>query len=125
MSWPRFIFFNAAGGITWAVVIGLAYYYLGAAVSHVRGPLDIIIGIGAALVVVASLVYLHKTEDKYAARAEEAFPMSSSPPERRPGRHRRAAKLSIARATLAGAASIERCPARGTAMKRAWSNAAV
>jgi membrane protein DedA with SNARE-associated domain len=74
MSWPRFLFFNAAGGITWALVIGLAYYYLGAAVSHVRGPLDIIIAVVAALVVVASLVYLHKTEDKYAARAEAAFP---------------------------------------------------
>ena len=79
MSWPRFIFFNAAGGITWALVIGLAYYYLGAAISHVRGPLDIIIAIVAALLVVASLVYLHRTEDKYAARAEEAFPGELEP----------------------------------------------
>ena len=79
MSWPRFIFFNAAGGITWALVIGLAYYYLGAAISHVRGPLDIIIAIVAALLVVGSLVYLHKTEDKYAARAEEAFPDELEP----------------------------------------------
>ena len=79
MSWPRFIFFNAAGGITWALVIGLAYYYLGAAISHVRGPLDIIIAIVAALLVVGSLVYLHRTEDKYAARAEEAFPGELEP----------------------------------------------
>ena len=74
MAWPRFLVFNAAGGITWALAVGLAYYYLGSAVAHVRGPLDIVIAILAAAVVIASLIYLHKTEDKYAARAEEAFP---------------------------------------------------
>ena len=79
MSWPRFLFFNATGGITWALVIGLAYYYLGSAVSHVRGPLEIIIAVAAALLVVASLVYLHRTEDRYSARAEEAFPGELEP----------------------------------------------
>jgi membrane protein DedA with SNARE-associated domain len=74
MSWPRFLTFNAAGGITWACAIGLAYYYIGSAVKNVRGPLDIILGAIAVLVVVASLVYLHKAEDRYAARAEQAFP---------------------------------------------------
>jgi hypothetical protein len=28
MSWPRFLVFNAGGGITWALVVGLAYYYI-------------------------------------------------------------------------------------------------
>lgn len=74
MSWPRFLTFNAAGGITWACAIGLAYYYIGSAVKNVRGPLDIILGAIAVLVVVASLVYLHKAEARYAARAEQAFP---------------------------------------------------
>lgn len=74
MAWPRFLVFNAAGGITWAVAVGLAYYYIGSAVSHVRGPLDIILGAVAVLVVIGFLVYLHKAEDRYAARAEQAFP---------------------------------------------------
>ena len=74
MQWPRFLIFNAAGGITWALVIGLAYYYIGSAVSHLRGPLDIILGAVAVVVVIGFLVYLHKAEDRYAARAEEAFP---------------------------------------------------
>jgi membrane protein DedA with SNARE-associated domain len=74
MSWPRFLVFNAGGGITWALVVGLAYYYIGAAVSHVRGPLDIILGAVAVVVVVGFLIYLHRAEDRYAARAEEAFP---------------------------------------------------
>ncbi len=74
MSWPRFLAFNAAGGITWALVVGLAYYYLGSAVSRLRGPLDIVLGVVAVLVVIAFLIYLRRTEDRFAARAEEAFP---------------------------------------------------
>jgi membrane protein DedA with SNARE-associated domain len=74
MSWPRFLAFNAAGGIAWAVVIGLAYYYVGGAVSHVRGPLDIVLGVAAAVVVVGFLVYLHRAEERFAAKAEQAFP---------------------------------------------------
>lgn len=74
MHWARFLAFNAAGGITWAPVIGLAYYYIGGAVSHLRGPLDIVIGAVAVLIVVGFLIYLHRAEDRFAARAEQAFP---------------------------------------------------
>lgn len=74
MSWPRFLVFNAAGGITWACVIGFAYYYIGSALKNVRGPLDIILGVIAVVVVIAFLVYLHKAEDRFAERAEAAFP---------------------------------------------------
>jgi membrane protein DedA with SNARE-associated domain len=74
MSWPRFLVFNAAGGITWACAIGLGYYYIGSAIKDIRGPLDIILGAIAVLVVIASLIYLHKAEDRYAGRAERAFP---------------------------------------------------
>ena len=74
MRWPRFLFFNAAGGITWALVIGLAYYYVGSAVSHLRGPVDIVLGAVAVAVVIAFLIFLHRTEDRFAARAEQAFP---------------------------------------------------
>ena len=74
MSWPRFLVFNAAGGITWACAVGLAYYYIGSAVKNVRGPLDIVLGAVAVLVVVAFLFYLHKAEDRYATLAEQAFP---------------------------------------------------
>jgi membrane protein DedA with SNARE-associated domain len=74
MSWPRFLAANAAGGITWACTIGLAYYYLGGAIKDVRGPLDIVLGAAAVVAVIAFLVYLHRTEDRYAALAEQAFP---------------------------------------------------
>jgi membrane protein DedA with SNARE-associated domain len=74
MSWPRFLTFNAAGGITWAVSIGLAFYYAGTALNSIRGPLDVVLGALAVLVVIAFLVYLHRAEDRYAALAELAFP---------------------------------------------------
>ena len=74
MPWPRFLVFNAAGGITWACAVGLAYYYIGSAVKNVRGPLDIVLGAVAVLIVIAFLVYLHKAEDRYATLAEQAFP---------------------------------------------------
>ena len=74
MAWPRFLVFNAAGGITWACAVGLAYYYIGSAVKNVRGPLDIVLGAVAVLIVIAFLVYLHKAEDRYATLAEQAFP---------------------------------------------------
>jgi membrane protein DedA with SNARE-associated domain len=74
MAWPRFLLFNAAGGITWALVIGLAYYYIGGAVSRLRGPLDIILGAVALVVVIGFLIYLRTAEDRYAAKAEQAFP---------------------------------------------------
>jgi membrane protein DedA with SNARE-associated domain len=74
MSWPRFLAFNAAGGITWATTIGLAYYYIGDTVKHVSGPLNIVLAIVAALLVVGFLLYLRRAEDRYAARAEQEFP---------------------------------------------------
>ena len=74
MSWPRFLAFNAAGGIVWATVIGLAYYYIGNTVKNVRGPFDIVLGIIAAIVIIGFLIYLRRTEKRYAARAEHEFP---------------------------------------------------
>src|SRR5207253_25206 len=74
MSWPRFLAFNASGGITWAAVTGLAYYYIGVTLNDVRGPLDILLAVVAVAIVAASLLYLRRAEHRYAARAERAFP---------------------------------------------------
>jgi membrane protein DedA with SNARE-associated domain len=45
MPWPRFLFFNAAGGICWAVCFGLLGYFGGRAAAELVGR----IGVGAAL----------------------------------------------------------------------------
>ena len=54
MDWPRFLFWNALGGICWAVSIGLGTYFVGHAFEQVIG----VGGIVAAGVVSAGLVGL-------------------------------------------------------------------
>ena len=45
MRWSRFLFFNAAGGICWAICFGLLGYFGGRAAAEVLGR----VGVGAAL----------------------------------------------------------------------------
>jgi membrane protein DedA with SNARE-associated domain len=52
MPWWRFLFWNAAGGIVWAVGVGLAAYYAGEAAQHAIEKY----GLFAAAAVVALLV---------------------------------------------------------------------
>jgi membrane-associated protein len=52
MRWPRFVFWNALGGIAWATSVGLAIYFLGhAAKGAVEGIGLGALGLGAAVVV--------------------------------------------------------------------------
>ena len=39
-----------------------------------RGPLDIVLGVDAVVTWSRFPIYLHKAEDRFAARAEQAFP---------------------------------------------------
>jgi len=52
MAWPRFLFWNALGGICWATSIGLGVYIAGHAFERVLGVGGIIAGgvVGGALV---------------------------------------------------------------------------
>ena len=45
-----------------------------------RGPLDLVLAVDAVVVVIAGFLYLRRAEERYAARAEEAF---ADDPERR------------------------------------------
>ncbi len=74
MRWLRFLAFNAAGGIVWAAVYGVAYFYFGKALQGLQASVDIGIGVGAFLVVVAFAVYLKRRERELADRAERELP---------------------------------------------------
>jgi len=50
LPWPRFLLFNALGGIVWATIFGLGGYFLGHAFEHYARPVGI-----AALI--AAVVY--------------------------------------------------------------------
>ena len=52
MPWPTFLFWNALGGIAWAVSIGLGVYFLG----HVAEQVISTVGPAAAVVTVIGLV---------------------------------------------------------------------
>ncbi|HXV02424.1 MAG TPA: DedA family protein [Gaiellaceae bacterium] len=54
MPWPRFLLWNALGGIAWAITIGTAGYLIGRSVS---GSLGLIGLAGLALVTAAYLVF--------------------------------------------------------------------
>ena len=69
MSWPTFLFWNALGGICWAVSIGFAVYLLGDVAEHiiaVAGP----VAAGVAVVaLVAFIVWRRRMRAKqYGAR---------------------------------------------------------
>lgn len=51
MSWPKFLFWNAAGGIVWATGVGLIAYFLGKRAADIVEKLGY--GAAAVLVVVA------------------------------------------------------------------------
>jgi membrane-associated protein len=55
MRWPRFLLWNALGGITWAASIGLAAYFLGKAAAAILGTAGLAV---LALIVVVGLAFL-------------------------------------------------------------------
>jgi membrane-associated protein len=52
MAWPRFLFYNALGGIAWATSIGLLAYFLGHSIEKIVQD----VGVGAAILVVVAAV---------------------------------------------------------------------
>src|SRR5690348_2716058 len=74
MFWPRFLIFNAAGGIVWAAVFGFGAYLFGAAIDRYAGP------VGSALLVIAivsalvGFVLMRRHEQTLIERAERALP---------------------------------------------------
>jgi membrane protein DedA with SNARE-associated domain len=55
MRWPKFLLFNAAGGITWAVVFGMLGYTLGHNLPLLHKVISIL-GIGGVVVAVIAVV---------------------------------------------------------------------
>jgi membrane protein DedA with SNARE-associated domain len=66
MRWPRFVLFNALGGIIWATLYGLGGYLLGDNVHRLAGPVGI----------VAAFVIVRRNEQRLADEAERALPGS-------------------------------------------------
>jgi membrane protein DedA with SNARE-associated domain len=74
MPWWRFLAFNAAGGILWALIYGTGAYLLGQQLDRVTRPVAVVAGIAAAVVIVAFFVFLRRNEKRLAEEAERALP---------------------------------------------------
>ncbi len=74
MRWPPFLLFNALGGIVWATVYGLGGYFLGESIHLLAGPVGTISIVLAALIIIASLVFVWRNEQQLEEKAEKALP---------------------------------------------------
>lgn len=74
MSWRRFLVYNAAGGIIWAVLVTAGAYYLGSAVHQVNTVVTIAGACLVAVVLVVVIFYMHRHLKRLEARAEQAYP---------------------------------------------------
>ncbi|HVH65123.1 MAG TPA: DedA family protein [Candidatus Acidoferrum sp.] len=74
MPWRRFLLFNAAGGIVWASLWGIAAYVFGKEVDRVSRPAAIVLGIVGAVVIIVGAFLIRTREHMLQAAAEKALP---------------------------------------------------
>jgi membrane protein DedA with SNARE-associated domain len=72
--WKGFLFFNAVGGIVWAVVFGVGGYYFGDAIEHFSRPVAIAAAVAAAIGFVGFWAMFRHFEDEWHTAAEKALP---------------------------------------------------
>jgi membrane protein DedA with SNARE-associated domain len=83
LPWPRFLFFNALGGVVWATLFGLGGYFLGFAFEHYARPVGVAALIAAAIGAVAASRFIAHHEKNLRAEAEAALPGPLVAPKRR------------------------------------------
>jgi len=74
MPFVSFMIANTAGAIAWALVYGLAAYYLGKEIEHYARPVALTLAVAGAIAIVAGLIYWRRKEQELAAAAERAIP---------------------------------------------------
>ena len=70
MDWPRFLFFNAAGGAVWATLFGIAYYEFGGSLKKLSTTIDIVLGVAGTVILVAFVIWTKRKEAELEERAE-------------------------------------------------------
>jgi membrane protein DedA with SNARE-associated domain len=85
MEWRRFLAANAAGGIVWALIFGLAAFYGGKAFERLSAPINISLGIVGVAMIVLFTLFLRRRTERLVDVAERAYPGPLSDGDR-PGR---------------------------------------
>jgi membrane protein DedA with SNARE-associated domain len=87
MPWRSFFMWNALGGISWAVIVGLIAYFLGHSAGNALQTFGLF-GLVAAVLGLASLVVVHRRHSALAPRKkreEEARRRDAKPSGEAPG----------------------------------------
>jgi membrane protein DedA with SNARE-associated domain len=66
MSWWRFLFWNASGGIVWAVAVSLIAFYVGKAAADAIAHYGVYAGIALGVVLVLIIAALHLRKRRFA-----------------------------------------------------------
>lgn len=74
MHWRKFLPFNALGGIVWSAIYAFAAYGLGNTINQASKPVDISLGVVAAIIIVATIVVVRRQAAKLTEKAEAAYP---------------------------------------------------
>lgn len=74
MPWPRFFFFNAAGGLLWSSMFGIGGYVLGFSLHRISGPLGTAVLLLALAAATTAAIFLKRHEQALLAEAERVFP---------------------------------------------------
>lgn len=74
MFWPRFLLFNATGGILWATLFGFGAYLFGTAIDRYAGPLGSALLVIAIVAAIVAFVLGRRHEQALIERAERALP---------------------------------------------------
>jgi membrane protein DedA with SNARE-associated domain len=74
MAWPRFLIFNAAGGIVWAGGYGMLAYLLGERVERFTRPVAIAAAVAAVFAGIGVVWFVRGHEAQLEAEAEKALP---------------------------------------------------
>jgi membrane protein DedA with SNARE-associated domain len=74
MHWAKFLFYNAAGGITWATIIGVLAFELGKNLTLLHRVVNVVGygGLAVAILGVIGLYVLHRRRQRHAASLEGA-----------------------------------------------------
>ena len=74
LPWPRFLVFNALGGIVWATIFGTGGYFLGRAFESYARPVGIAALILAVIGIVIGQRFISHHEAALRETAEAALP---------------------------------------------------
>jgi len=74
MHWRQFLIFNAAGGIIWSTIYGVAAYLLGQQLLRLSGPVDAALAVAGVIVIIAVIVFLRRNEARLQREADAAMP---------------------------------------------------